>query len=138
MSPRPPDHPATQPLGDLSTRRLGDRAADGRETWWTVQPSWQNSTASIARAQSPHVVLGDADGYAIVFPENGDLAQLAVRPEARRRGIGRALLEEAAAVAGKPLRIMNVDERDAGIAAFLEKAGAKRTVRQLEMVRSLD
>jgi hypothetical protein len=32
---------------------------------------------------------------------------------------------------------MNVDERDAGIAAFLERNGAVRTVRQLEMVRAL-
>jgi hypothetical protein len=32
---------------------------------------------------------------------------------------------------------MNVDERDSGIAAFLEKAGAVKFVRQLEMVRPL-
>ena len=119
----------------LSLRRPDDSST--RPLWWSVQPSWQNSTASIARAGSTHVILGDDDAYAVVFPENGDLAQLAVRPEARRRGIGRALLEAAAQVTDKPLRIMNVDERDAGIAAFLERVGAKRTVRQLEMVREL-
>jgi ribosomal protein S18 acetylase RimI-like enzyme len=83
-------------------------------------------------------VLGNEDAYAVLFPGNGDLAQLAVRPEARRRGLGTALLHEAATVAGKPLRIMNVDERDRGIANFLERAGAIRTVRQLEMARKLD
>jgi ribosomal protein S18 acetylase RimI-like enzyme len=102
-----------------------------------VKPSWQNSDASIARAKTPHVVLGDERGYAIVFPDNGDLAQLVVRRDARRRGMGTRLLQSAAAVAGKPLRIMNVDDRDAGIAAFLEHSGAKRTVRQLEMIRPL-
>lgn len=106
--------------------------------WWDIQPSWQNTTSSIERARSPHLVLGNEDAYAVLFPENGDLAQLAVRPEARRRGLGTALLHEAAAIAGKPLRIMNVDERDAGIAAFLEQAGAKRMVRQLEMTRMLE
>jgi ribosomal protein S18 acetylase RimI-like enzyme len=105
--------------------------------WWDVQPSWQNSTASMQRAGDRHVVLGDENGYAIVFPSNGDLPQLAVKPEARRRGIGTRLLREAAAVAGKPLRILNIDDRDAGIAAFLEAAGATRTVRQLEMERNL-
>jgi ribosomal protein S18 acetylase RimI-like enzyme len=110
---------------------------DPESSWWDVQPSWQNSIGSVARARSPHVVIGNEDGYAIVFPENGDLAQLAVRPEARRRGIGLALLQQAAQIAEKPLRIMNVDERDAGIAAFLESVGAKRTVRQFEMVRDL-
>ena len=109
-----------------------------RRLWWDIHPSWQNSTSSIARARAPHVILGDEDAYAVLVPGTGDLAQLAVRPEVRRRGHGTRLLHEAAAVAGKPLRIMNVDERDAGIAAFLERAGAKRTVRQLEMVRVLD
>ena len=106
-------------------------------SWWSVLPSWQNSTASIGRAADEHITIGDEDGYAIVFPGNGDLAQLGVRPEARRRGIGTRLLEEAAAVAGKPLRIMNVDDSDAGIASFLDRAGATRTVRQVEMVRTL-
>lgn len=103
-------------------------------SWWDVEPSWQNSTASILRAGDTHVTVGCDDGYAIVFPSNGDLPQLAVERESRRRGIGTRLLSEAAAIAGKPLRIMNVDDRDAGIAAFLERAGATRTVRQLEMI----
>jgi ribosomal protein S18 acetylase RimI-like enzyme len=102
-----------------------------------VEPSWQNSDGSIRRATQPHLLLGDDNGYAIVFPDRGDLAQLAVRRDARRQGIGTHLLQAAAAVAGKPLRIMNVDERDLGIAAFLEHNGAKRTVRQLEMIRPL-
>ncbi len=105
--------------------------------WWDVQPSWQNSAASIARAESTHVTLGNDDGYVIVFPSNGDMPQLAVRREARRKGLGTRLLQAAAAVAQKPLRIMNVDERGLGLAAFLERAGATKFVRQLEMVRPL-
>src|SRR5215212_5549120 len=30
---------------------------------WDVLPSWQNTTASIARAKDKHVILGDDDGY---------------------------------------------------------------------------
>ncbi|HEX6095262.1 MAG TPA: GNAT family N-acetyltransferase [Thermoanaerobaculia bacterium] len=115
-------------LDDLKTRRLDDS---------DVEPSWQNSDGSIRRSTQEHVTLGDDRGYAIVFPDRGDLAQLAVRRDARRQGIGTRLLQAAAAVAGKPLRIINVDERDLGIAAFLEHNGAKRTVRQVEMSRPL-
>jgi len=107
------------------------------EGWWDVLPSWQNSTASLGRARVRHVVLGDEDGYAVVFPSTGDLAQLAVRRERRLEGIGTRLLGQACAIAGKPLRILNVDDRDEGIARFLERAGATKTVRQLEMVREL-
>ncbi|MFL6279567.1 MAG: GNAT family N-acetyltransferase, partial [Vicinamibacterales bacterium] len=101
--------------------------------WWDIQPSWQNSTASIQRARDPHLFLGDDDGYAILFPSTGDVPQLAVRREARRRGVGTRLVETAAAIAQKPLRFINVDSRDAGIAAFLAALGAKRFVRQMEM-----
>jgi ribosomal protein S18 acetylase RimI-like enzyme len=108
-----------------------------RGLWWDVQPSWQNSTASILRARDRHVVLGDGDSYAIVFPSTGDVPQFAVRREARRRGLGTRLLQDAAAAAGKPLRLINVDARDEGIAAFLAALGAQRFVRQIEMERFL-
>ncbi len=122
------DRPASAPVG--STGQVDD-------AWWTSQPSWQNSSQSITRATESPVTLGNENGYAIVFPSNGDLPQLAVRPEARRRGLGTRLLESAATLAGKPLRILNVDDRDEGIARFLERAGATRTVRQIEMMKSL-
>jgi len=98
-----------------------------------VAPSWQNSTASIRRAHDRFEVIGGDDGYAVVFPSSGDLAQLAVAPTARRRGLGTRLLRDAATIAGKPLRIINVDDRASNIAAFLQAAGARRTIRQLEM-----
>jgi len=121
-----------------STRESSSfQPADIVSEWRDVEPSWQNSDASIARARDPHILFGDAQGYAILFPSSGDLAQFAVRPDARRQGVGTRLLQSADALAGKPLRIMNVDERDAGIAAFLERSGAKKIVRQLELIRSL-
>jgi ribosomal protein S18 acetylase RimI-like enzyme len=112
-------------------------AGQTNEQWWDVQPSWQNSPGSIARAKDAHVTLGNEDGYVIVFPNSGDVPQLAVRNEARRKGLGTRLLRAAAALAQKPLRLMNVDDRHSGIASFLEHAGATRFVRQWEMVRSV-
>lgn len=102
-----------------------------------IEPAWQNSLASLRRAPEPSVVIGDAAGAAVVFPGSADLALLAVARDARRRGRGRRLLAAAAARASRPLRILNVDARDAGIAAFLAAAGAGPQVRQIEMVRAL-
>lgn len=111
-------------------------AGDVHPEWWDIEPSWQNTTSSIRRASFPHQVLGNEDAYAVVFA-NGDLAQLAVRPDARRKGLGTRLLHAAMTAAGQPVRLQNVDERDEGITRFLEAAGATRTVRQLEMVLAL-
>ncbi|HEV7765363.1 MAG TPA: GNAT family N-acetyltransferase [Thermoanaerobaculia bacterium] len=123
--------------GDGSEHTKAAAAAAALQTFWDVQPSWQNSTASLMRARDRFVTIGDDDGYAIVFPSTGDLPQLAVKHEARRNGIGRRLLESAFAIAEKPLRIINVDSRDEGITAFLEAVGAKRFVRQIEMAAPL-
>ncbi|MCI0350042.1 MAG: GNAT family N-acetyltransferase [Acidobacteriales bacterium] len=103
------------------------------QRWWSTLPAWQNSGTSLQRARDQRVVLGNHDGYAIVFPSTGDLPQLAVRPEARRRSLGTKLLQDAAAEAKKPLRILHLDDSDSGIARFLENAGAVRTHRVLEM-----
>jgi len=112
------------------------------ETFRDVAPSWQNIEVSIRRARDPHVILGAFDGdqlagYAIVFPLTHDLAQLAVRRTHRRRGIGSALLDRAAAEAEGTLRILNVDARDEAIDAFLRARGAEQYIRQREMERPI-
>ncbi len=127
LAPRPgaPDVPA------IAAPDLDAIAADA-----DVELPWQNSLASLRRATEPYVALGDERGAAIVFPASADLPLLCVRKDARRRGLGARLLAAAAARAARPLRTM-VDDRDAGIAAFLEAAGATRLVRQLELIREL-
>jgi ribosomal protein S18 acetylase RimI-like enzyme len=102
-------------------------------SWCDIAPSWQNSVAAIRRGREPYVVLGNEEGAAIVFTSNGDVPILAVKPSARRRGLGSRLLAAAATRANAPLRILNIDDRAHDIAAFLDHCGAKRTVRQLEM-----
>jgi len=100
-----------------------------------VELAWQNSMASIRRAPEPYVVLGDERGAAIFFPRSADLAFLAVHRDHRHQGIGAQLLDAAAVRAAKALRILNIDDREAGIAAFLTACGARPLVRQIEMIR---
>jgi ribosomal protein S18 acetylase RimI-like enzyme len=97
-------------------------------------PSWQNSIESLRRSGDDRRVIAVDGGYVVVHAATGDLAQLAVDPARRRRGIGTRLLRHAAAVAAKPLRILNVE---ASMSGFLTAAGAELFVKQLEMLRSL-
>ncbi|HEU4733030.1 MAG TPA: GNAT family N-acetyltransferase [Kofleriaceae bacterium] len=119
-------------LAELASPDLAAIAAHG-----DVEPSWQNSLTSLARAGMPYVALGDEHGAAVVFPGSGDLPLLAVRRDARRRGHGTRLLQAAAARSSRPLRILNIDSRAGGIAAFLDAAGAVSLGRQIEMVRTI-
>ena len=116
-------------------RRVPD--LDLIRSWCDFEPSWQNDVPSLRRARDAYVVLGNSNAAAVLFPRTGDLPLLAVAPSARLQGLGRQLLNAAATRANKPLRIVNVDGRDGGIAAFLEKCGATRVVQQFEMRRTL-
>src|SRR5258706_13542413 len=104
-------------------RELANVHLQDYEAWFDMSPSWQTSIRSIERAAESFVAFGDENGIVILFPSNGDVPLLAVRREARRRGIGTALLDAAARRAAKPLRIMNIADDAHGINAFLERAG---------------
>lgn len=123
---------------------------DVRDDWktfsafWDVQPSWQNSIESIGRSHALHRTIAAYSGttclgYAIVFPETRDLAQIAVALSARYRGIGSQLLRAAAEAIepGGPMRILNIDGSAAGVLQFFRAAGARDLVAQYEMTRSL-
>jgi GNAT superfamily N-acetyltransferase len=126
------------------TSALDSLAADFAADF-DLEPSWQNSLASIRRAAEPPLVVGDERGFAVVFSGSGsgsssghsDVPLLCVRRAARRGGHGARLLASASAHCGRPLRLINLDDRAAEVAAFLTAAGATRTVRQLEMIRPL-
>jgi ribosomal protein S18 acetylase RimI-like enzyme len=112
------------------------------EELWDWTPSWQNSHDSIRRAGEPRTFLAagnedDVVGYATVF-KSGDLPQLAVAKDRRREGIGTALIDAAREASEHPLRIINTDGGDPGTAVFLRTLGAQETVRQYEMILSID
>lgn len=120
-----------------------EASLDGIRTpdMWDWQPSWQNSLDSMQRAAQTKTILTARNrtqllGYAIVF-SSGDLAQLAVAKEHRRRGIGTALVQSALEACRNPLRIVNTDSGDTGTTAFLEALGAHELVRQYEMLRDI-
>lgn len=96
-------------------------------------PTWQNSIESLRRSGDDRRVIAIDGGYVVVHAATGDLAQLAVDPARRRHGVGTRLLRHAAAVAAKPLRILNVEDSMSG---FLAAAGAEPFIAQLEMLRA--
>ncbi len=102
-------------------------------------PSWQNDDAAIVRCGNDTrcFAMRDADGlagFAVSVPPQGVVAQIAVRPDRRGAGIGRALLGllEQAQTEG-PLRLLNAQAKDAGFARFMARMGGRETVRQHEL-----
>jgi len=110
------------------------------ESWLTYPAAWQNRREAQRRALQPPVwlVVREASvlrGSAVLFAPSGDLAEIAVDPAARGRGIGRALLA-AALEHASPGRVAltTVDAQDHALCSWLARCGAELTLSQDEMV----
>lgn len=128
----------------VSIRTISFEELNGSGLVPDYEPSWQNSLDSIRRSADTFVLLGAfqsdrALGYALFESATGDVAQLLVNPEARRRGVGSALLRAMleANRAGL-LKMINVDARDSATLAFLSACGIPRKGMQFEMMLPLD
>jgi ribosomal protein S18 acetylase RimI-like enzyme len=112
------------------------------DSWLSYPAAWQNRRESQRRALQRPLWLtvreaGRLRGSAVLFPQNGDLAEIAVDPAVRGRGIGRALLTAALrhAETGR-IVLTTVDARDRALCAWLERCGAELRLSQDEMVRA--
>jgi ribosomal protein S18 acetylase RimI-like enzyme len=110
------------------------------ESFWDGYPSWQNSSAAVERVAKERTILGayvdeKCVGYGVVFRSSGNLMQLAVAREFRRRGIGSRIL--AALSPNEPLKVNNIDEKLTGTLAFFEAKRFKIVLKQYEMLKAL-
>src|SRR3990172_8272087 len=115
-----------------ATRRAELRIDSVQPNWnalsafWDWQPSWKNSIDSIQRSKSAKHIYGafrdrELIGYGIVFPNTGDIPQLAVSYKHRRQGAGAALLNRLLSVMtpGTAAKLINVDGSDRSSIEFL-------------------
>lgn len=116
------------------------------QSFWTHQPSWQNSIDSMKRgAAEPTInkkILGvfldnRMIGYGIVFPKSGNVPQFVIAEEYRRKGFGSALLDALQREAKAALKVNNVDEKARDAMAFLGANGFSLLTRQYEMLLKL-
>lgn len=103
-------------------------------------PSWQNSNASITAIASDARCFCTRNattltGYAVLVPDNGRLLQIGVRPDARRQGIGTALINHALnATPDGRLGLINADAADPGFAEFVRSFPCEQTQGQFELI----
>lgn len=111
--------------------------------FWDFEPSWQNSVDSVMAVPETLQAVTAVDGskvvgYGIVEPRTGDVAQLAVAPDRRGDGIGRALVGRLAELTDvENLVALNLDEDSKAANAFVEAVGFQPYIAQYEMVLQL-
>lgn len=103
-------------------------------------PSWQNSLESIERCQSGLICIGafhsnKLAGYCVIDRMTGDLTQIAVAPDFRRRGIATYLLKEAMSMMTTDfIKILNIPTDDSILHGFLKDRNIPMMSRQYEMI----
>jgi ribosomal protein S18 acetylase RimI-like enzyme len=116
---------------------------DALRAFWDFQPSWQNSPTSVmAVPESMAAVIArsgdEVVGYGVVERATGDVPQLAVAPDHREVGVGRAILGAIAdRTEARNLAIINVEDEPFATHGFLRALGFDRLVDQFEMVQPL-
>jgi len=108
-------------------------------------PTWQNTLTAIRLSPDEKVVLEAKDesqeivGFAIFFPNSGAIAQLAVMPDYRNNGIGKALLREISQLTkAQALMLVNVDANAMAFKSFLKRRHFNRFLGQYEMIMPLE
>lgn len=106
-------------------------------------PSWQNSFEAIKREPEDFRFIGvqyrnRMVGYGIVEPASGDITQLAVHPDHRRRGLGTAILREIALLNRYTgIKAINTETSCRAMEAFFISNGLPIKGKQFEMIRKL-
>jgi len=128
------------PPKDVTIRATDLSRVSLMESMTDFTPSWQNSFEAILRVAQNFKIAGAfydgiMIGYGIIDPSSGDIPQLAVIPEFRRRKIGSALLAWLLRHNLAPVvRIINIESSCKPVLAFLASAGIGKQGSQYEML----
>jgi len=111
--------------------------------FWDFHPSWQNSFESIRSTREDFVSLGafieqELVGYCVFEPASGDVTQMAVNKQYRRKGIATLLLNEIVKLnKNAVIKVVNTDILCSSITDFLKAKNIDVTGKQFEMIRKI-
>jgi ribosomal protein S18 acetylase RimI-like enzyme len=107
---------------------------------WDFVPSWQNSIDSVnAVSDSFEYCIVRIEetivGYGIIDKQTGDIPQIAISKQHRRKGIGTSIITELLeSTKAQNISVINVDEQCTSMRDFLLKLGFQFNVSQFEMM----
>jgi ribosomal protein S18 acetylase RimI-like enzyme len=125
-------------------KRNGKLSMEVFQSFWDIEPSWQNSAIILTGMEKTYKILGaykneELVGYAVYNPDARKVCQIAVDKNYRKQGIGSELfrmIEELGG--GQAVSVNNVDHSSENTSIFLEKTvGLKNWVSQFEMKKEI-
>lgn len=111
--------------------------------FWDFAPSWQNSIDSIISLQDAFIysvvrIDNEIVGYGIVDKKTGDIPQIGVNKNYRRKGIAESIVSDLIGnVEINRASVLNVDDKSEITKDFLVSLGFVYSVGQYEMILKL-
>lgn len=111
--------------------------------WREWQPTWQNDIAAVQNLRETMAATlafeGDEPvGFGFFHKPYGQIVQIAVRPDMRRRGIARALIGHWTKAHGtEVMTVLNIPDTDKASLALFRALGWQNHVNQFEMRAAL-
>lgn len=108
--------------------------------FWNFEPSWQNSESSIeAVPEAFEYVIAEYSStviaYGMIDKKTGDIPQIAVHKDNRRKGIGSSILSELVrSTDAQRVSVLNVEASDKNMNDFMVQSGFNYQVGQYEML----
>ena len=111
--------------------------------FWDFYPSWQNSFEAIQREPEDFVSLGAFTkgkliGYCVFEPTSGDVTQIAVNKEHRRKGVASLLLDQVGKLnKNEEMKLINSEISSVSIVALLRSKNVDISGKQFEMIKAI-
>lgn len=124
----------------VDLREIGTPDWEYYRSFWDGEPSWQNTPEAIDRSRDKKRFIGafrgeTCVGYIVFSSKVGRVAQFAVAPEYRRRGIGQQLIKAMIDEMSDDYvpQVINIDCSIASANVFFENRGFTQKLAQYEM-----
>jgi len=123
---------------DFEIRELEAYDWQKLQSFWDLQPSWQNSVTAVEKLKKTNISIGIYDGekllgYTIFNPKIKRIHQLSVDKNYRRKGVGQQLLKYIATNYGKDVSAINIDNTSEETLKFFNAIGMDIYIKQYEM-----
>lgn len=133
----------SKPDSNIHIKSIDLKSREKMTQFWDFKPSWQNNFESISRSRSEFIIKGafqkeELVGYAVFEPLSGDITQIAVDKNHRRKGIASALLQETLILnENSGVKAINTEISCESISGFLKSVNVPLAGKQYEMRRQL-
>lgn len=123
---------------DVTIKKLDGYNWNKLTSFWSIQPTWQNSISTIENLKNDSISIGAfldtiIVGYVVFNLNTNRILQISVDEKHRNQGIGKRLLQEIISETQNTISVVNVDDSHNETIQFFKNINLINNVNQIEL-----